>query len=41
MRTASRDLKLILSMTCKPTQSESQFIVEIENLYYIAGDKSR
>lgn len=38
-RIASRGLKLILSMTFKPTLSGSQFIVEIENSYCIAGDK--
>lgn len=41
-RIASRGLKLILSMTFKPTQSGSQFRVETEIiLLYIVGEKSR
>lgn len=39
-RMACRELKMILSMTFQPTQSGSQFKVEIENLCYIVGGKS-
>ena len=40
-RITSRDLKLVLPMIFQPTWSGSQFIVEIEDLYYTIGGKSR
>lgn len=40
-RITFRDLKLVLSMIFQPTWSGSQFIVEIEDLYYIIGGKSK